>query len=431
MACYLVLLGVLAFTTAHGQPAEVEIRIGLQTKQATVCVQSMSPLRVTGGLSVYNAPAEQLLVCTPVDGGVHVADKDGAVLLTAGGPVLIAPDKTASAALPENSRPTLFIRLLGPTRHYDGKADRPYRGVFEILPRDGGLTVVNRVPLEPYLWGVVSSEMGPAFPAEALKAQAVAARTYAVKNIGRFSALGYDLDDTPGSQVYGGVFSEDPRTTQAVTDTTGMLLRYNGQLVDALYASTCGGYTEAASEAYGHDVPYLRSVSDFSDAPKTVYPRPTTEDEWLAYFKSMKALNCLQPVYANPQAFRWVVMLKRKDLEAALPAGLQVGTIMNLTPVRRGASGRLTALRIEGADRGVTVEKEAQIRHYLGGLRSSAFAIETFRDDNGVPVVFAIWGGGWGHGLGMCQVGAVGLALQGLSYEKILSYYYQGVSIGQ
>ncbi len=332
-------------------------------------------------------------------------------------------EKVATPAAPT------YIRLLGPTRHYDGKPDRPYRGIITVQPAGGCLTVIDTVELEDYLQGVVSSEMGAGYPLEALKAQAVAARTYALRAREKNAAALYDLDDTPACQVYGGVLSEDPRTTQAVQETADKVLRYDGKLIDAVYSSTCGGYTESAKEAWGHDVPYLQSVADFTEEKTGVAPHPEDEAAWTTYFKTMKELNCLRPRYANPQAFRWVVLLKRKELEANLGTANGVGTVLSVTPVHRGASGRITALRIDGTTRSVTIEKELAIRRVLGNLRSSAFTLDAYCDDNNIPVVFALWGAGWGHGIGMCQVGAVGLAEQGWTYDKILAYYYKGVSV--
>jgi SpoIID/LytB domain protein len=292
---------------------------------------------------------------------------------------------------------------------------------------------VNVVNVEDYLLGVVSSEMKPSYPLEALKAQAVAARTYAVKNIGHFADQGFDMYDTPYSQVYGGYFSEDPRTTEAVRETRGEVITYHGELIDALYSSTCGGITEDAQDALGKSVPYLKSVADYTDA-KSAVTAPKTEEQWAAFFKSAPPLICLQPKYARVDAFRWVKMLTRREIEDNLPPQDRVGTLMNIVPVNRGKSGRINELRLEGTKRSVTIASELEIRNALGGsadMRSSAFTVDTYRDDKGKPVVFALWGAGWGHGLGLCQVGAVGYAENGWSYDKILHHYYTDVTITQ
>jgi SpoIID/LytB domain protein len=430
---YVVLLGTLALTGARGANGPTTMRVGLQTKQTEVRLQGTGPLTLSvPGAEPVAVPADGVLVFKPADGGVTVTDPDGQTLLTAAGAVQVAP---APVPAPENAEapapPPATIRLLGATRHYDGKADRPYRGTMLVQPVGACLTTVNTVDIEEYLQGVVSSEMGAGYPLEALKAQAVAARTYALRAREKNAGQAFDLDDTPACQVYGGVLSEDPRVTLAVRETAGKVLRYDGKLIDAVYSSTCGGYTESAKEAWGRDVPYLQSVADYTEEKSGIAPHPESEEAWATYFRTMKDINCLRPKYANPQAFRWVVLLRRKELEANLGTANGVGTVTGITPVHRGASGRITALKIEGTERTVTIEKELAIRRALGGLRSSAFTLDTYRDDNGVPVVFALWGAGWGHGIGLCQVGAVGLAEQGWTYDKILAYYYKGVTLGE
>lgn len=425
----LCLLGLLGLRGSEGLAQTNTLRIGLQTRQTEVHLQTNTTARVQApGADPLNFPPETTLIFRAQNGGGSLVDANGVQLLAFTAPVEVLPQPMD----PDKAAAPLLIRLLGPTRHYDGKPDRPYRGAMQIIPRADGLTVINEVNIEDYLLGVVSSEMSPGYPLEALKAQAVAARTYALKNLGRLGALGFDLDDTAACQVYGGYFSEDPRTTRAVTETASQVMIYNGQLIDAVYSSTCGGYTESAEEAWGRKVPYLVSVPDFGDnIDPVIANHPQDEAGWSTYFKTARGLNCLQPKYARPEAFRWVKLITRKELEAALPAGDQVGTIKNIVVLHRGASGRITALRLDGSDRSVEIDQELPIRKAFGSLRSSAFSVDSYQDDNGVPVVFAFWGAGWGHGLGMCQVGAVGLADQGWSYDKILTHYYPGITIGK
>jgi len=430
----ILLLGLVAMQSARSQYTCHEIRIGLQTRQAEVRLSSTVPVCLeTAGQQPLTIPAEQEMIFRPKGDSVAVFNTAGQEQAITGTRVQVVPTTAATqppvAPAPNSTTPLPLIRLLGPTRHYDQRADRPYRGQMEILATAGGLTVVNVLDIESYLLGVVSSEMKPSYPLEALKAQAVAARTYALKNLGHNAALGFDLDDTQACQVYGGYFSEDPRTTRAVNETAGMVLTYHGDLIDAVYSSTCAGYTESAAEAWGRNVPYLISVADFDPELNPTVTHPQNEEEWASYFKTIRPFHCLQPKYARVEAFRWVKMITRKDLEAGLPEEYQVGTVQQIVPLHRGCSGRITALRLVGSQRSVVIEKESAIRRAFGGLRSSGFTVDTFRDDNGVPVVFALWGGGWGHGLGMCQVGALGLADQGCPYEKILAYYYHGVTI--
>jgi len=427
-------LTLLTMVGVNGQSAPREVRVGLQTEQPIVRLQGNVPLTVISGDKQFPIDAGKPVTFTAgPNGGTSITAADGTVLGAAMNAVQVQPSPTPpDTRMRDPDQPTLappMISLLGPTRHYDGKPDRPYRGSFEIIPTPNGLTVVNIVDVESYLQGVVSSEMSPSYPVEALKAQAVAARTYALKNLGRHRNLGYDLDDTAHCQVYGGYFSEDRRTNQAVNDTGGLVMTYDGTLIDAVYSSTCAGYTESSEAAWGRAVPYLVSVPDFhpEDIPEAT--RPVTENDWAAFFKSGRGYHCLQPKYAKLEAFRWVKLMTRQELEAGLPDTVKVGTVKEIIPCTRGESGRITALRLVGSDRCITIEKELPIRKALGGLRSSAFVVDTYRDETGVPVVFAFWGGGWGHGIGMCQVGAVGMALEGVTYQAILTYYYHGVTL--
>lgn len=428
----LCLFGLLALTGSSGQPAPPLLRIGLQTKQAETRLQGSVPLQVWQNETVaLEYPAGQPLVFRAREGTIAVFDAANTLLLTATAALRVTVVPLPHPDGPDAPPPaTPLISLLGPSRHYDGRPDRPYRGSMLLLPQQNTLTVVNLVDLESYLWGVVSSEMGVGYPTEALKAQAVAARTYALKNIGRLAAEGYDLDDTARCQVYGGYFSEDPRTTAAVDATTGQVLTCRGTLIDAVYSSTCGGFTESAETAWGYPVPYLSGVSDEPEAgPPAALPH--SEEDWAAFFKSAPALNCLQPKYARPEAYRWVKIATRKELEAGLPESCRVGTLLKIVPLKRGTSGRILSLQLEGTERTAVINDEGRIRAALGRLRSSAFTVDSYPDDAGKPVVFAFWGGGWGHGIGMCQVGAVGLALQGWSFDRILARYYRGAVLAK
>jgi SpoIID/LytB domain protein len=417
LALYAGLLVFLSIHGAQGQGLPAAVRIGLRTKQAEVRMAGLLSMTLDAGGQTVAVDPGKVVLCKVVDGTLTVTGEDGAVLL--------AGQPTLSATSPPPNQETsdkCAIRLLAS----ETKPERAYRGSLNLSVTADGISVINYVPLEEYLLGVVPLEMSPKFPVEALKAQAIAARTYAARNIGRCGAQGFDLDDTEACQVYGGLTSESSSTTRAVYGTAGMVLTYDGKLVDAVYSSTCGGYSESALQAWGRDVPYLQSVSDFDLDQGTPPAKPADEGAWNTFFKRLRGLYCLQPKYANPEAFRWVKLVTRKELEAGLPG---IGTLQNITVLKRGDSGRVSAVRIDGSDGAKTIDRELQVRRSLGGLRSSAFTVDIYRDDDGTPVVFAFWGGGWGHGLGMCQVGAIGRAEAGWTCDKILAHYYTGTAI--
>lgn len=146
--------------------------------------------------------------------------------------------------------------------------NRWYRGVLIISSRNNNLTLINDLPLEEYLLGVVPSEMPSGWSFEAHKAQAIAARSYAIANLGKRASLGFDLFDTPEDQAYGGASSESARTTQAVIDTTGIVVTYNQQVIPAYYCASAGGQTNNSGEVWNKDLPFLKSVPSFDDQNK-------------------------------------------------------------------------------------------------------------------------------------------------------------------
>ncbi|UCH34605.1 MAG: SpoIID/LytB domain-containing protein [Armatimonadota bacterium] len=309
---------------------------------------------------------------------------------------------------------------------------RAYEGELEVI-RDAArmLAVVNVVDLEAYARGVVCAEMEANCPPEAFKAQAVATRSMALANPGRHRADGFDLCAEAHCQAYRGITDQMPAGNAAVEATRGEVLIYGGRVANAVYHGACGGHTESASEVWGGaDVPYLRGVADGEGQSNPGAAGYGAEDERLrAYLTGAPRVNCRQPDYLNPTRFRWVRVLTRDAVEASLADMVNVGEVMDLRPLRRGVSGRITRLEIRGTRGTSTLSPELVIRRALGGLPSSAFVVDRYCDDAGRPVVFVLWGAGWGHGVGMCQTGAAGMAGSGRGYREILAKYYPGTEV--
>ncbi len=274
---------------------------------------------------------------------------------------------------------------------------RPYRGLIEIRrTAQGRLTVINELDLEEYLYGVVRSEMDPRWPPEALRAQAIAARSLAAQSAGRFAAEGYDVRSTTDSQVYGGVGAEDPRATTAVDATRGLVMLYDERPAFAAYHTDSGGATESSEYVWGSVIPHLRGVAD-----------PYSKD----------AVN-----------HEWVLRLDLAAIEAALQrAGRPVAGLQRLEIAATSPSGRVMTLRLIAAT-GPVEMKGADFRSAVGvnALRSTLFVVRLLPGVASVELV----GRGSGHGVGMSQWGARGLALAGRGYAEILRYYYTGVTIG-
>ncbi|MDB4961460.1 MAG: SpoIID/LytB domain protein [Myxococcales bacterium] len=304
-----------------------------------------------------------------------------------------------------------------------GTEDRRYWGaVYVTFDRDGSLLVANAVPEDKLLAGLVPAEMYPDAPPAALEAQAIAARTELLEKIGRRNLTDpFLLCSTQQCQVYAGAGKEDPRTTKAVEKTRGIvLLRDGGGLVDIRYSASCGGHTEDNDSIWGGDPdPSLRGRTD---DPKGGMSK-VTDENIDAFLDGGKDGWCAKGKLAQ-RHFRWTQNLRADDLSARVAMDFpEVGRIKALTAKRRGVSGRIGVLTIKGDKGSVDVSGDLKIRRLLGGLKSTLFDVEREGD------VFVFHGAGFGHGVGMCQMGAIGMATAGRSHDKILGHYYRGTHL--
>ncbi|MDX1674824.1 MAG: SpoIID/LytB domain-containing protein [Longimicrobiales bacterium] len=350
------------------------------------------------------------------DRGAELTDPGGRVWDRGSGPWVV----TRSGSGVEVRDGGRSIRLRGGVvvRSRDGRVrvnGTAYRGAVLIRAAATGVTAVNLLDLETYLRGVVPLEIGAGRPPEALeavKAQAVAARTYAIRHLGRRDALGFDYYGTVADQVYGGADAEDPVSTRAVEETRGQILTYDGEPIEAYYHSTCGGRTAALEEVWrGAPRPYLRSVSD---------RRP--DGGWYC-----EASN----------RFRWTEAWSEADLLEALTVGLRdrglgtIGEVRSIEVRGRTSSGRAAELEVR-TDRGVARVHGDSIRRVLApepGRILNSTAIELEPEAGSRVTALTVHGSGWGHGIGMCQMGALGRAAAGAAYRDILSTYYPGTRL--
>ncbi|HEX8694762.1 MAG TPA: SpoIID/LytB domain-containing protein [Longimicrobium sp.] len=319
----------------------------------------------------------------------------------------------------------------------------PYRGVAEAVRNSlGTLAGVNEVHIEQYLYGVVPRELPPTIwnQLEAQKAQAVAARTYALSGLGKRANNGYDLLATTSDQVYGGYSAEHPLSTQAVDETAGIVATYDGNLIEALFSSTAGGYTANNEDVFNSaPVPYLRGVRDHQHG------------------SSEHVLDEIRR-HPNPQSLRgkkngdfeadwssrhrWTFEWTAEEISEVVGdfAQQDVGKVLEINVLERSNSGRV--LRIEYVtEAGRFFDTKDHVRTSLkffdaNGVKSSLFStlflIEPVVDRRtGEVTGFTVFGGGWGHGVGLCQTGAAGMADKGATYEEILKHYYQGIELTQ
>jgi stage II sporulation protein D len=275
---------------------------------------------------------------------------------------------------------------------------RRYRGNLLLKPGEGGtVTVVNELGLEEYLYGVLPREMSPDWPLEALKAQAVVARTWALNNLGKYAELGYDLTDDDRSQVYSGLDVEDERARRAVRETAGQTLSWKGAPLNVFFHSCCGGHTAPATAVWGGE----------EKPPK---PLRGVRDRWCA---------------DSPHA-RWTAYFTDDTiLEALQGRGMMGARLERIAPGERDGSGHLKEIRLRVDGRSFTV-RAGDLRSWLGAADIKSSQIwRIVRRRHGWEFV----GRGYGHGVGLCQWGARAMADDAKSYRKILSHYFPGADI--
>ncbi len=326
----------------------------------------------------------------------------------------------------------LEVRQEGETIEVDA-SDAPrrlYPGSLQLQPNSyGNYTLVNTVEVEDYLRGVVPHEIGHNAPFEAVKAQAIIARTYALKNLHRFQADDYELCATVHCQVYWGWSETNQRSDRAIEDTAKQVLSHDGKLVDALYSSTTGGVTAYFNDIWdGKQRPYLKSVIDSTKPVWDLDKRPLNQEENFRQFIDEKqGFN-----ETGSRAFRWQRKSKieelTKDLQKYLerinhPDAEAVTEIKEMAVTARSRSGRILEMEVE-TNQGTIILEKTEVRSAFGPPRSTLFYLKPVTNNNGELTAYEFIGGGFGHGVGLSQIGAHHLAREGWSAREILSFYY-------
>jgi SpoIID/LytB domain protein len=309
------------------------------------------------------------------------------------------------------------------------KETRRYWGrVYVTLDRAGALVAVNAVPEDKLLAGLVPAEMMASSPDAALEAQAIAARTELLAKLGhRDPTDPFLLCSTQACQVYAGAGHEDKRTTRAVARTRGLvMLRDGGGLADARYAASCGGHGEDNDWIWGGEAdPSLRGRTDAAEGGMSrvdgdnldAFLDADPKDSWCGRSKAAKG------------KFRWTEKVSAADLDQRIAAEYpDIGHVVALVAGDRGVSGRIRALTIKGDHGTAVAEGDLHIRRLLGGLKSTLFKV-TAEGPARAPTAWTFRGAGFGHGVGMCQTGAIEMAAAGKSRTEILDHYYRGTHL--
>lgn len=309
-----------------------------------------------------------------------------------------------------------------------------YGGSLRLQPNaHGSFTIVNNVSLETYLRGVVPYEIGPGAPTEAIAAQTIIARTYALRNLRRFQVDNYQLCATVHCQVYKGLSGATPKTDRAIAKTAGLVLTYQNELVDALYSSTSGGVTAYFSDTWnGVERPYLKSVIDSTYSVWDLSRASLADEQTFRQFINKKqGFN-----ETGRSLFRWNKTRKIADLNQDLRKYLQktrhpladFTTIEHMEVIKRSPSGRILNLAVK-TDKGIVELEKNEVRSAFEPPRSTLFYLEPIYDESQQLTAYAFVGGGFGHGVGLSQYGSYNLANLGYSAAKILAFYYPGTTI--
>lgn len=351
------------------------LRIGLELEQ------TKASFSLTQGQIFVEGPEGRKPLLADASGDFEAVSVEGGFILKQNGQSL---GRHTGRLVVDSQAPTMVVN------------GQIFRGDLELMPAPSNSStfhVINPVLLEDYLLSVVPSESPASWPLESLKAQALAARTYAVANWGKHKPNGFDMKDDTSDQMYRGVVTEAPGPTEAVKATAHEVITHNGKPINALFFSCSGGMTDSAEEVWGMSLPYIKPVPDFDQAA----PR-----------------------------YRWSVSKSQADLQAAArKLGHELGTIRSIEPLTFTPQGRVKTLKITGS--AGSAEVDGNKFRFAAGLNSTLWKAKAV--GSGASRSFTFDGGGWGHGLGMSQYGARQMAADGKPAAAIIKHFYADVAI--
>ena len=369
---------------------------------------------------------------------------------------------------------SLYDVTIGINFHWERQETQTFSGLLKLMVDEEKIVAINILPVEEYLTSVISSEMSANSSLELLKAHAVVSRSWLFAQIEKRKAMSgkdegffsftktkeeyirwYDREDhtifdvcaDDHCQRYQGITkASNPAVAEAVQATKGRLLMHEGSVCDARFSKCCGGATEEFEHCWeDKHYPYLTSVRDAEAEEGHPFPDLTKEEEadrWIRQAppsycdtRDKKILSQILNHYDQETTdfYRWQIQYTQEELAELIRTNTKTdyGDILDLIPVQRGTSGRICKLKIVGSLKTFTIGKEKEIRRTLSDshLFSSAFVVDKREVVDGIPQYFLISGAGWGHGVGLCQIGAAVMGEKGYSYEEILLHYYKGAEI--
>lgn len=369
----------------------------------------------------------------------------------------------------ENCTFTVCNVIIGIDFHWERRENQIFKGELLFFAENGKVRVVNRIGVEDYLQSVISSEMSSTSSLQLLKAHAVISRSWLYAQLLRAEQSrvvtslcekcnneeiirwyaredhdSFDFCADDHCQRYQGITrAMNPNVVRAVEETSDIVLVHNGAVCDARFSKCCGGITENFSSCWENvDVPYLSSFRDTDssvdaiDASSEIVARRWIEGNDDSFCSSVDGSVLSQVLNGYDREtsdfYRWTVTYTAEELSCLIKekSGIDFGCIEELVPLQRGASGRIIKLKIVGSEKSIVVGKELEIRRWLSPthLYSSAFVVDKKLDADGCTI-FVLRGAGWGHGVGLCQIGAAAMSERGYDYRAILSHYYPNTEL--
>ena len=369
--------------------------------------------------------------------------------------------------------------VIGINFHWERKENQRFKGALKLIVENGKLTAINRINVEDYLTSVISSEMSATASDELLKAHAVISRSWLlsplqesraknqdVRQKTEFKTTNYKLQTTnfikwyerdahtnfdvcadDHCQRYQGITRATTAAVEkAIEATRGEMLMFGNEICDARFSKSCGGVSETFENCWAEEhYPYLTKVIDNPTEPEGFELDLTIEknaEKWIRQspeaFCNTTDKKVLEQVLNNydqetTDFYRWKVEYTQAEISELIArrSGIDFGQIVDMIPVKRGESGRLIELEIIGTKVTIIVGKELEIRKWLSNshLYSSAFVIDKSEITDGIPQQFTLTGAGWGHGVGLCQIGAAVMGEKGYKYDEILLHYFKGAEL--
>lgn len=441
---------------------------GQTNNGSCVSVGIMSSSKISfvlnGIFSLNGTPISGPFTAEAVDGGVKIAGR------TYNSPEFV----------PENAESTFTLKevTIGKKFHWERKEDETFPGKLKLINNNGEIEAVNVVDVELYLRSVISSEMSCNAPLEYLKTQAVVSRSWLVRILQTRQTMNSAAGTTERNDVVDGVerhikwyendahtlfdvcaddhcqryeglsHAVNPMAEKAVAETCGEIIYSAGEICDARFSKSCGGVSEIFSNCWDEsDKDYLKPIHDYAEHNEGHdVPDLTIEANAEKWIRSAPEAFCntedneiLSQVLNDydletKDFYRWSVNYTNSELSVLIlkKSGVDFGEIIDIIPIRRGTSGRIVELLISGTHKKMIIGKELEIRRILSEshLKSSAFVVDRLDiSPQGIPQKFTLTGAGWGHGVGLCQIGAAVMSAKGYTYREIVAHYFKNSEI--